>query len=258
MFQNRLQLTIDGELREATVIIKHEDADGDATTGDSYVAVHESGVTMGQSGCEMILYLTIADLDGSEALATVYAMVFTCDSNWSGEKLSDWYRTGNTFVGKAPVVDYVTGTQDNGGHGSFQTTGWMSLANTYEVMPGYHCEIRNGDETELYHIDSFSYELAEGLKMYPVLETWRTDSVPVIEALLADAKRLIDNKNYAGEGIDRLRAVYEKYYWLYVATGMLEYEIWPVCTVRKFSPAITELYHAINGVLVDISDLPSY
>ena len=253
LFQNHLQITINDEPREATVIIKHEDADGYDDTGDSYVAEHPSGLTMGDRGCEMLLYLTIDPLDNEESYATVYVMVFTCDTNEAtGEKLSAWYRIGNTFVGKAPVVDYVTGEY---GTGSFQTTGWRADEQTYELISGYHFEIKNGDDVDIYYIDSFSYSLEQNTVMYWVLETWKPDSVPVIEHLMNDAKRIINNNSYAGEGINQLREVYEKYYNLYDKTGLLDRNEWPVNVVRKFCPAISELYGAINNALTNISNL---
>ena len=252
LFQNQLQMTIDGELKEATVIIKHESADGDDNTGDSYVATHPSGVSMGDSACEMVLYLTIDSLDVPWGSATVYVMVFTCDSNM-GEKRSDWYKIGSTFVGTAPIVDYVTGYEP--GVGSFRSTDWRTNTETYDLIEGYHFEIKNGNDIDTYHMDGYSYSLDRGLNLYSALEAWRTDSVPVMKELLNQAKQIVDNKNYAGEGIDELRWVYEKYYWLYEATGMLENHIWPVCTVRKFTTAILDLYGAIDNVLTNISNV---
>ena len=55
----------------------------------------------------MTLYLTIDTLDVPYEYVTVYAMVFTCDRDWqTGAIISDWYRVGNTFVGKSEVADY--------------------------------------------------------------------------------------------------------------------------------------------------------
>ena len=256
LFQNRLQMVIDGELREATVIIKHEDIDWMGDTGDGYVAVHpESGVSKAFIGCEMTLYLTIEPLDTPNSLATVYAMVFTCDSDWTGNRLSDWYRVSTVFVGKAPVVDYVSG--NSGGVGSFQTTGWVPLAATYQLMDGYDVQIKNGNGMDTFYMESVSYSVEPATQnfMYYLMQTPVNDAPYIVFQLVQDAGRLLNNHYYAGEGIDRLRAVYEKYYWIYAYAGQPP-TAWPYNTSMKFYPAITELYEAIDSVLTYISNLP--
>ena len=83
--------------------------------------------------------------------------------------------------------------------------------------------------------------------MYYLLETWNEEAPVVILKLLNDAWRILENRNYAGEGIDHLRTVYEKYYWMYGYTGqpMLS---WPYPSLRKFYPAMNELNKAILNV----------
>ena len=247
LFQNHLQMTIDGELKEVTVIIKHEDVDWDTGTGDDYVAVHPNGGVQYGWGCEMSLYLTIDTLDVPSEYVTVYAMVFTCDRDWqTGAITSPWYRVGHTFVGKAEVADY-DGTV--GGTGSFRTTTWAPLAETYQLIEGYHFQIQNGLNVDTFDIDSFSYTVVPNYQhpMYYLLETWNEEAPVVILKLLNDAWRILENRNYAGEGIDHLRAVYEKYYWMYGYTGqpMLN---WPYPSLRKFYPAMNELNRAILNV----------
>ena len=253
LFQSRLQMTIDGELREATVIIKHENIDWLEDTGDDYEVIKSNGEVKTFRGCEMTLYLTIDPLDMPNSVATVYAMVFTCDTDWGTGQKGDWYRTGDTFVGKAPIVDYVTGLY---GTGSFQTTGWVPDLITYEVLEGYHFEIKSGNKVETFHIDSFSYSVlpVDRNYMYYLLETVSNDAPYIILQLLDDAWRILENRNYAGEGINHLRAVYEKYYWVYGYTGQA-FTYWPYNTLRKFYPAMTDLYEAIDSVLSDISEL---
>lgn len=259
LFQNQLQMTIDGEDREATVIIKHEDVDWLNYTGDDYVAVHPSGASMSFSGCEMTLYLTIDPLDTPNSVATVYAMVFTCDIvNWETYERGDWYRLGTIFVGIAPIVDYVSGEAP--GTGSFQTTGWYPTRTTYEVMEGYHFEIQNGNQVDTFHMEPFSYDVMSADKnfLHWQLETYKKESIAVMQALLRDAERILYNNHYAGEGIDRLRAVYEKYYWTYAYLSTdPAVNTWPNDTVGKFHPAMETLYTAINNVLTSISNLPS-
>ena len=255
LFQNQLQMTIDGEDREATVIIKHEDVDWLSYTGDDYVAVHPSGASMSFSGCEMTLYLTIDDLATPNSVATVYAMVFTCDIvNWETYERGPWYRLGTIFVGIAPVVDYVSGQAP--GTGSFQTTGWYPIASSYEVMQGYHFEIRNGGTVDVFHMDPFSYNILQMDKnfLHWHLESSSKESIDVMKALLYDAERILYNKNYAGEGVDRLRAVYEKYYWTYAyLSSDPSVNTWPYDTAGKFHPAMEELYKAVNVALTNMS-----
>ena len=247
LFQNHLQMTINGELKEVTVIIKHENVDWDTGTGDDYVATHPSGAVQYGTGCEMTLYLTIDTLDVPYEYVTVYAMVFTCDRDWqTGAVTSDWYRVGHTFVGKAEVSDY-DGTV--GGTGSFRTTTWAPLAETYRLIEGYHFEIPNGSYMDSFDVDAFYYTVTPTYQhpMYYLLETWNEEAPVVILQLLNDARRILDNHNYAGEGLDRLRTVYEKYYWMYGYTGqpMLN---WPYPSLRKFYPAMIDLYKAILSV----------
>ena len=254
LFQNQLQMTIDGELKEVTVIIKHEPVDWMYDTGDDYVAKHPSGATYAQYGCEMVLYLTIDPLDVGGAYVPVYAMVFTCNRTWEGVKTSDWYKIGNTFIGTAEVSDY-DGTV--GGVGSFRTSTWYPAAVTYEVMAGYHYEIDTGYGVETFHMDSYSYAAvpASGNYLHYLLETTDANAPAVMASLLRDAERIIYNNNYAGEGIDNLRTVYYKYCWPY---GYPELDAtsnaWPYNTVRIFQPAISDLYRAIDGALAGMSN----
>ena len=256
LFQNNLQMTIDGELKEATVIIKHENVDWNDYTGDEYTAVHPSGASYSAKGCDMVLYLTIDSLDTPETNATVYVMVFTIDRHWStGEYTSNWYRVGATYVGVAPVVDYVTGEY---GTGSFQTTGWWPEERDYQVMAGYDFEIKNGNNIDSFHIDEFSYHVVPSQTippqhLYNLLITWREDAPLVLQQLLDDAKRILDNKTYAGEGIDNLRIIYEKYYWTYAYNDGQVIDSWVIKEAKTFHPVIYNLYSAINGVLTDIS-----
>ena len=90
--------------------------------------------------------------------------------------------------------------------------------------------------------------------MYYRLETVSNDAPYIILQLLDDAWRILENRNYAGEGINHLRAVYEKYYWIYGYTGQ-PFTCWPYNSLRKFYPAMTDLYEAIDSVLTDISKL---
>ena len=252
LFQNQLIMTIDGELREVTVIIKHENVDWDYGTGDDYTAVHPDGGTYSAQGCEMILYMTIDPLDVGGAYVPVYAMVFTCERDWStGARRSDWYRCGGTFVGLAEVSDY-DGTV--GGTGSFRTTTWVSQPETYVLTDGYSCSVNNGFWTDEFYMESFSYTIDSYVNLHYALEAYNEEAPRVIQQLLDDARRLIANMNYAGEGIDYLRSVYEKYYWKYAYNNGIVDTNWPMNTSRIFHPVIENLYAVVKGVLDDMSD----
>lgn len=261
LFQNHLQMTIDGELKEVTVIIKHEDVDWDTATGDAYTATHPDGGSYSAEGCEMTLYLTMEDLDTPWSYVTVYAMVFTIDRDYwgTGAYTSDWYRTGCAFIGTAEVSDY-DGTP--GGTGSFRTTTWWPKADVdYQIVPGYHFEIKNGNEVDVLDFEGFSYHatgevLSWQTPMYAMLEAWNEESAAVVLKLMNDAKTIIDNRHYAGEGIDLLRSVYDKYYWHYAYLGYPNLN-WPYPTVRKFYPAMVELYTVINSVAGEITGIPT-
>ena len=252
LFQNHLQLSINGELKEVTVIIKHENIDWDNGTGDYSVATHPSGAVQTGTGCEMVLYLTMDDLDVPGEYVTVYAMIFSCDRDWqTGAIIGDWYHIGDIFEGKAEVADY-DGTV--GGTGSFRTTTWTPLAQTYQLIEGYHFQLQNGNTVDTFDLDSFSYTVTPAYQhpMYYLLETWDENAPVVILQLLNDAERILANRNYAGEGIDHLRAVYEKYYWVYGYTGQ-PMTNWPYPSLRKFHPAMNDLYAAIQNVANSIS-----
>lgn len=252
LFQNKLQMVIDDELKEVTVIVKHENVDWDNNTGDDYIATHPSGAVQKGTGCEMVLYLTIDDLNVPGEYVTVYVMIFTCDRDWqTGAIVGDWYQLGDIFVGKAEVADY-DGTV--GGTGSFRTTTWAPLAESYQLIEGYHFQLQNGNTVDSFDLDAFSYTVTPNYQhpVYYLLETWNEDAPVVILQLLDDAKRILDNRNYAGEGIDHLRAVYEKYYWLYGYTGQPMMN-WPYPSLRKFHPAMSDLYEAIQNVANSIS-----
>ena len=110
LFQDNLTLLINGVETSVTILIKRENVDGNANTGDA-------------SGREMTIYMTTSDLQqtGSwlrPASATVFASVFT--SNDDGKT---WSQVGEMHEGTATIKQY------NGwyGGGSFDTDTWKSL-----------------------------------------------------------------------------------------------------------------------------------
>ncbi|MBR1983350.1 MAG: hypothetical protein IKA12_01535 [Clostridia bacterium] len=105
LFQGNLKLNIDGVDTDVTVIIKREDVDGNANTGDA-------------EGREMAIYLTTDGLNRIFSSAPVYVAVFTSDDDGN-----EWYQLGQMYEGTANVVGYggnIFGT------GSFNTDTWKS------------------------------------------------------------------------------------------------------------------------------------
>ena len=253
LFAGQLQIMVNGQPRDATVLIKHENVDWIYDTGDDYVAVNQNnGGRLEATGCEMTLYLTIDPLSSSGAYVPVYAVVFTCDRDEStGEKLSEWYKVGTRYAGEANVVTY----DGNYGTGSFVTDNWRATAEKYDVIEGYSFDI-NGKK---FSLDPYSYSIAQSATLNQILNMEDAAAVTTLQTLLDDAKRILDDKHYAGEGIDHIREAYERYSNLYVVEWNGTHTIksgWPYRTLGKLSPAITDLYNAVNAALTGMSELP--
>lgn len=111
LFQGNLTLNINGVDTEVTIIIKREDIDGNAQTGDS-------------NGNEMSIYMTTDDLQKNSWFGTekapVYVSVFSSDDD--GES---WYQLGSMYEGTATIKRYDGWM----GSGSFDTDTWRSTSN---------------------------------------------------------------------------------------------------------------------------------
>ena len=252
LFAGQLQITINGEPKDATVIIKHENVDWIDSTGDNYVAENPNGGRYEGYACEMTLYLTIDPLTAQGQYVPVYAIVFTCDRDTTtGEKISEWYRVGAMYAGTANVVTY----DGQNGTGSFVTDNWNANAATYESIKGYSFNIKG----EVYKLDAYKYSVSQGNTLNTILNVNDVAQANTLQTLLNDAKRILDNKNYAGEGIDRIREVYERYsdlYWVDENGNHIIHDYWPMRTFTKLTPAIENLYKAVNSALISISELP--
>lgn len=252
LFAGQLQITINGEPRDATVIIKHENVDWIDSTGDNYVAVNPNGGRYEGTACEMTLYLTIDPLTAQGQYVPVYAIVFTCDRDTTtGEKTSEWYRVGAMYAGTANVVTY----DGQNGTGSFVTDNWNANAATYESIKGYSFNIKG----EVYKLDAYKYTVSQGNTLNTILNVNDVAQANTLQILLNDAKRILDNKEYAGEGIDRIREIYERYsylYWVDENGNHIIHDYWPMRTFTKLTPAIENLYKAVNSALTSISTLP--
>ncbi len=133
LFSGKLSLNIDGVDTKLTAIVKWQDEDNNANTGQSYSYTYvdengKEGNTVSFVGCEMTLYMTTSDCQGSRA-SPVYAVVFTKDSA-DGE----WYQLGDMYVGSAEVVGYFG--VSSGNVGSFNTDNWTSTTAYYNLRAG--------------------------------------------------------------------------------------------------------------------------
>lgn len=191
LFAGHLQLVIDGETKPATVLIKHENLDGDTSTGDDYVAYPSgNGSPFYGYGCEMTLYLTTDDLvkTWNKSNAPVYVTVFTCDRDENGDISGDWYRIGEVYAGVAPIVTY----DGNSGNGSFVTDDWVSTAATYQIT------------------DHYSYRVGEGDTIKNLVQVVDPAAIAELQRLLDIGKAMIDDTTYAGTGITVIEDAFER------------------------------------------------
>lgn len=190
LFDGKLKIEIDGTVTNVTVIIKRENIDNNDNTGDDYVATNGRYTTSG-TGCEMTLYMTVADLSRSGASVTVYAAVFTCDKNEDGT-LGEWYMIGDKYLGKATVVGYVgnTNTQTSG---SFDTGTWTSTRSTYTVS------------------DDYSYSIGNNNTIQTITRATDVSARNKLQTLLTQAYNVLSGKYgvYAGEAVVNLQNAFD-------------------------------------------------
>jgi len=247
LFAGQLQITVGTQKKDATVLIKHENIDGDTSTGDDYVAVNENnnGVFRGY-GCEMTLYLTVDPLLAAGEYVPVYVVVFTCDRDENGN-IGDWYRIGDTYAGEANVVTYNGGN----GTGSFVTDNWRANRATYTLVDGYSYTI----DGVSYNLNPYSYSVAEDVNIETVLAQRDARAIATFKTLLDDAKRIIDNQDYAGIGITYVENSYAKFAKYYTVDENGNHVISDDLTVVQLCPPITELYRSVNEALVRMEAL---
>ena len=245
LFAGQLQITVGREQLDATVLIKHENLDGSTLTGDDYVATNTSngGVFRGY-GCEMTLYLTIDPLDKAGTYVPVYAVVFTCDRDQNGNQISDWYRIGSTYAGTANVVTYDGGN----GTGSFVTDNWRSDAANYRLIDGYSFDIKG----QTYSLGAYSHNIVQDRSIKDIVVATDAGAVNTLEILLNHAKKIIDNPEYAGLGIDLVYEMYEKYAGLYTVDANGNHTVSQSSTIAELSPAIENLYRVVNAALTEM------
>lgn len=248
LFAGQLQITVGGSQSDATVLIKHENLDGNVNTGDDYVATNSSngGVFRGY-GCEMTLYLTVDPLNTAGRYVPVYVVVFTCDRDENGNIVGGWYRIGDTYAGEANVVTYDGGN----GTGSFVTDNWRADRETYKLIDGYSYDIGG----EIFQIDGYSYTVGEDVSIKSIVSIKDSMANETFIKLLDDAKRLIDNNIYAGLGIEVVEEAYSKFSSYYTVDETGKHTIEGDTTLVKISPAIKELYRTVNDALLKIEAL---
>ena len=248
LFAGQLQITVGAEQMDATVLIKHENLDGDTSTGDDYVATNTSngGVFRGY-GCEMTLYLTIDPLTSAGDYVPVYAVVFTCDRDENGNIVGDWYRVGSTYAGEANVVTYDGGN----GTGSFVTDNWRAFAATHQVIDGYSYTI--GDKT--YSLSSYSYSVANGINIESIVMATDANATNTMQTLLNHAKSIIDSQEYAGTGITLVEDAFAEAYRIYTLDENGNPVVNEDLTRAQLIPAIQKLYSATNSALMKMKAL---
>ena len=226
LFAGQLQLVIDGQTKPATVIIKHENLDGNTNTGDDYVAVNpDKGVPFYGYGCEMTMYLTTDPLSKKNGNAPVYVTVFTCDRDANGNIVGDWYKIGETYKGQAPIVSY-NGTA--GGTGSFVTDNWVADAATYKVTENY------------------SYNVAKNTNLKTLVQTVDNRMIAEFQSLLNRAKTMIDDTTFAGTGIVEVEQAYERASAYFTLNGDGNPVAKPNLTRAQLCPVVQDLEHNIN------------
>ena len=189
LFAGQLTMMVNGQAQKAWVLIKHENLDNNEKTGDDYTLTYNQQGQVTHRGCEMTLYMTVDPLSQANGWAPVYATVFTCDRDDSGNIVSDWYRVGDSYYGQANIVGY---RGEQGGTGSFVTDNWKSYAASYDVT------------------DDYSYRVAADVTIKTLMQTVDQSTIQAFQGLLEDAEAMIANPKYAGTGITVVEDAYKK------------------------------------------------
>ena len=187
LFAGQLTMMVNGQAQKAWVMIKHEDVDGNEMTGDDYTLNYTQYGNVTHKGCEMTLYMTIDPLDKPNGWAPVYTTVFTCDRDAAGNKISNWYKVGDSYYGQANIVGY---RGESGQTGSFVTDNWKSYASTYQVTSKY------------------SYSIGADLSIKSLMTVVDQSTIAEFQRLLTDAEAMIANQKYAGTGITVVEEAY--------------------------------------------------
>ena len=234
LFAGQLNMVIGGQVKPATVLIKHENLDNNTKTGDDYVAVNSEGKgsPFYGYGCEMTLYLTTDPLTTEGGQAPVYVTVFTCNRDDAGNIIGDWYVVGDSYLGKAPIVGYSGG----GGTGSFVTDHWVADYATYKVT------------------DRYSYTVNQGTNIKTLTQTVDQNAINELQRLITEAKELIDDMRYAGIGIEMIEEAYTNASRYYTLDSSGNHVVTQGVTRAQILPIIRSLNHAIEEARQSIED----
>jgi len=125
-----LMVNIDGTEKQAHVVIRRENLDNDATSGDNYNG-------SGPVGCEYTLYITVESLTPGTN-PTVYAISYSEGASGMGEH---WYQVGELYEGTAPIK----------ADGSIDYSKWTATPKSYEIADGivYKVGQPNGDQYDI-------------------------------------------------------------------------------------------------------------
>ena len=190
-----LMVNIDGTEREASVVIRRDNLDGDATSGDSY-----SG--SGPDGCEYTLYITVESLTPGTS-PTVYAIAYSKGANAMGP---NWYQVGELYEGTAQI----------GSDGSINYDTWIATHKTYEIADGitYLVGAPNGDQYDIMKtldqlISAEDQDVFNQIdntnifkKAYDIIQKHATSDDPAVEGLrmvFQDASKFYINYNNGQE-----------------------------------------------------------
>ena len=125
-----LMVDIDGTEKQAHVVIRRENMDGSASTGDDYDG-------SGPKGCEYTLYITVESLTPGTK-PTVYAIAYSCGADNMGD---GWYQVGELYEGTAPIK----------ADGTIDYQNWIATQKTYEIADNikYNVGMQNGDQYDI-------------------------------------------------------------------------------------------------------------
>jgi hypothetical protein len=211
-------ITTDGE-ESVTLLIKHEDVDGNENTGDSY-EIGTGSDYISAKGCEYTLYMTLEDLNNkrNEQIVTVYAATFTCDVNEDGT-IGNWYLLGDTYKGTAPVIGYEGGASN----GSFHTDRWYTSNVTYVIN------------------DNYKYTIPSGQTIFQLSDVYDQNAITEMQRLLDRAYELIYEKEYSGAAMIKLKSIYSRSARIYTVNEDNTVTVKPNLNRSQIIPLMDEL-----------------
>ena len=194
-FFSDLLVDIDGEQKQASVVIRRENLDGDVNSGDDYI---DSTL----KGCEYTLYITVEPLTPGTK-PTVYAIAYSEGASGMGD---NWYQIGELYEGKATVK----------ADGSIDFANWTATEKTYEIADGisYKVGAANGDQYDIMKtleqlISAEDQDLFNDIdntkifkKTYDIIQKHRDSTDPAVEGLrvaFEEASMFYNNLNNGQE-----------------------------------------------------------